>query len=118
MNAQLKAANNVDIALYHKATAYIQQHYMERKLTRQQIADALFVSVRTLYRAFEGKQLTISRAIQLARLHKARELLRNKPEESIEHVASELHFPDAQHFIECYTELFKVAPGAERKRPR
>src|SRR5690606_933342 len=79
LTAQLKVVNNADIALYHKAAAYIQEHYMERKLTRKQIADALFVSVRTLYRAFEGKQLTISGAIQLVRLHKARELLRNKP---------------------------------------
>lgn len=89
---------------------------MERKLTRQKIADALCVSVRTLYRAFEGKQVTISRAIQLARLHKAREWLRSGSDTSIEHLASELHFSDREHFIQCYTELFKVLPDAERNR--
>lgn len=116
LSAQLKAVDNADIALYHKAATYIQEHYMERKLTRQKIADALYVSVRTLYRAFEAKQLTISRAIQLVRLHKARERLRRNDEESIDHLASELHFSDTPHFVQCYTELFKVAPDAERKR--
>lgn len=116
LSAQLKAVDNADIALYHKAATYIQEHYMERKLTRQKIADALYVSVRTLYRAFEAKQLTISRAIQLVRLHKARERLRRNDEASIDHLASELHFSDTPHFVQCYTELFKVAPDAERKR--
>jgi len=116
LSAQLKAIDNADIALYHKAATYIQQHYMERKLTRQKIADALCVSIRTLYRAFEAKQLTISRAIQLVRLHKARERLRRNDEESIDHLASELHFSDTPYFIECYMELFKISPDAERKR--
>lgn len=116
LSAQLKAVDNADIALYHKAAAYILQHYTERKLTRQKIADALCVSIRTLTRAFEGKQVTCSKAIQLARLHKARERLRRNDGESVEHLASELHFSDTQHFIECYTELFKVSPDAERKR--
>ena len=88
---------------------------MERKLTRQKIADALFVSVRTLTRAFEGKQVTISRAIQLARLHKARERLRGS-DDAIEQLASELHFSDTQYFIQWYTELFKLAPDADRNR--
>src|SRR5690606_27081670 len=110
LGAQLKAANNADIALYHKATAHIQQHYMERKLTRQQIADALYISIRTLTRAFGDKQVTISGAIQLARLHIARERLRTDCDTSIEHLASELHFSDAQYFIECYTKLFKITP--------
>lgn len=90
---------------------------MERKLTRQQIADALYISVRTLTRAFEGKQATTSKAILLARLHRARERLRSG-DGPIEHLASELHFSDTQQFIECYTELFKVTPDADRKRRR
>lgn len=117
LNAQLKAVSSADIALYHKAAAYIQQHYRERKLTRQKIADALCVSVRTLTRAFEGKQVTIGRAIQLARLHKAREWFRSG-DDPIEQVASELHFSDTQQFIDCYTELFMVSPDADRRRRR
>ncbi|MGV3763240.1 helix-turn-helix domain-containing protein [Parapedobacter sp.] len=116
LSAQLKAVDNADIALYHKAATYIQQHYMERKLTRQRIADALCVSIRTLTRAFEGKQVTCSKAIQLARLHKARERLRCNDAESIDNLASELHFSDTPYFIECYTALFKISPEAERKR--
>ena len=118
LSAQLKTLNNADIALYHKAAAYIQEHYMERKLTRQKIADALCVSTRTLYRAFEGKQVTISRAIQLARLHKARERIRGNDDTPIEQLASELHFSDTQQFIQGYTELFKVSPGEDRGKRR
>jgi len=116
LGAQLKAVNNADIALYHKAASYILEHYMERKLTRQEIADALCVSIRTLTRAFEGKQVTISRAIQLARLHKARERLRSNGDEPIDLLASDLHFSDTQYFVQCYTALFKITPDAERKR--
>lgn len=116
LSAQLKAVNNADIALYHKASAYIREHYKERKLTRQKIADALCVSVRTLTRAFEGKRVTISGAIQLARLHKARERLRMDSDDAIDDVASELHFSDTQQFVQCYTELFKVTPDADRNR--
>src|SRR3546814_123086 len=116
LSTQLKAVDNADIALYHKAATYIQQHYMERKLTRQKIADALCVSIRTLTRAFDGKQVTCSKAIQLVRLHKARERLRAGGDTPIEHLASELHFSDRQQFIQCYTELFKVSPDADRSR--
>ena len=115
LQAYTKAASHTDIALYHKAAAYIQQHYGERKLTRQKIADALCVSIRTLTRAFEGKNITISRAIQLARLYKAREWLRGG-DDSVEQVATALHFADISQFIRVYTALFKVSPDAERRR--
>lgn len=115
-DAHIKAADNADIALYHKATAYIQEHYMERKLTRHQMADALCVSVRTLTRAFEGKRIKISRAIQLARLHKAREQLRRKADDSVADLASALHFADEQQFIQSYAEQFGITPEEERMK--
>lgn len=118
LDAHMKAADSTDIALYHKAAAYIQQHYMERKLTRQQIADALCVSIRTLTRAFEGRQVKISKAIQMARLHKARAQLRKKTDDTIEDLACTLHFADTQQFIQCYTELFKISPEEDRGRRR
>ena len=94
LETHVKATDSADIALYRKALVYIQTHYLERKLTRQQIADALCVSTRTLYRAFEGQQVTIRKAIELARLHKAREWLRADQDIPIDHVAAELHFAD------------------------
>ena len=75
------------------------------------------VSVRTLTRAFEGKNLTLTRAIQLTRLHKAREWLRGG-DEPMEQVAAELHFTDVSQFIEVYTALFKISPDAERKQKK
>ena len=118
LGSRMKAVDNSDIALYHKAAAYIQAHYMERKLTRKQIADALCVSVRTLTRAFEDRQVKISRAIQMARLHDARERLRTDINGTVETIASTLHFADSQQFEQCYKELFKISPEKERSRRR
>lgn len=115
LEAHVKAVSSADIALYHKAAAYIQQHYHERKLTRQKIADALCVSIRTLTRAFEGKKVTISGAVQLARLHKARERIRSG-DDTIEQVATELHFAGVSQFVQSYMELFKISPDAEWKK--
>ena len=118
LSTLVTTTDNADVALYRKALVYIQTHYQERKLTRQQIADALCVSTRTLYRAFEGQPVTIRKAIELARLHKAREWLRTDKDTPIDHVATELHFPDTTEFIRSYTELFKKTPEVDRKRHR
>ena len=118
LSEHLKTRTNADIALYHKAVTYILEHCTERKLTRQQIADELCVSVRTLTRAFGQKKMTTSRAILLGRLHKAREWLRADKEVSIDHVASELHFAATVRFVQDYTALFKKTPEADRKKGR
>lgn len=118
IDAHRNVAANADIALYHKAVAYIQVHYTERKLTRRQIADALCVSVRTLTRAFEGRRVKISGAIQLARLHKAREQLRQNPAVTIADLASSLHFADERQFNQSYADQFGITPEQERRRRR
>src|SRR5690606_13893727 len=114
----IKSKTNADIALYHKAVAYILEHCTERKLTRQQIADELCVSIRTLTRAFGEKNMTTSRAILLGRLHKAREWLRADKELSIDDAAARLHFADTERFIREYTAVFRTEPEADRKRRR
>ena len=116
LRENLKAAASADIALYHKAVDYIVAHCTERKLTRQKIADALFVSVRTLTRAFGERNTTTGKAILLIRLHKAREWLRTDKAATIEQVAAEFHFANTDEFIRQYKELFNKTPEADRKR--
>ncbi|MGV3763647.1 helix-turn-helix domain-containing protein [Parapedobacter sp.] len=108
------------ILLYHRAVAYIQRHYMDEGLNRETVAAACNCSVRQLTRAFEGRSVTLNTAIRTLRLHKARELLRKKPEQSIEEIAVSLHFTDAKHLANQYRKQFHRSPREERKaiRPR
>ncbi len=103
------------IQLYHRAISYITEHYMRADLNRVTIAEALHCSTRSLSRAFEGRTPNLNSSILLIRLHKARELLKQKPELSVEYIASMLHFPHAQHFTNRYKKHFHRTPREERK---
>jgi len=104
--------------LLHRAYAYILEHYMEPDLDRNRIAAALGCSTRSLSRAFEGGGLKLHGCIRVLRLHKGRELLRKKPNLTIEKIADRLHFSSARHFATRYKELFQLSPSDERKMIR
>ncbi|MFB2120751.1 helix-turn-helix domain-containing protein [Parapedobacter sp. 2B3] len=101
--------------LYHQVVAYIQRHYMDEGLNRETVAAECNCSVRQLNRAFEGRSVTFNTAIRTLRLHKARELLRKKPELSVEEVAVILQFPNGKHFATQYRKQFHRSPREERK---
>lgn len=103
------------ILLYHQAITYIQQHYMDESLNRDQVAAACNCSIRKLSRAFEGRTVTLNSAIRILRLHKARELLRKSPELSVEDIAAMLYFTDGKHFSNQYKKQFHRSPREERK---
>lgn len=103
------------IVLHHQAISYITEHYMDADLNRVTIANALHCSTRSLSRAFEGRTPSLNSSIILIRLHKARELLKQKPELSVEYIAGMLHFPHAQHFANQYKKHFHRTPREERK---
>ncbi|MEC3881846.1 helix-turn-helix domain-containing protein [Parapedobacter sp. 10938] len=103
------------ILLYHRAVAHIQQHYMDEGLNRETVATECNCSVRQLTRAFEGRSVTFNAAVRTLRLHKARELLRKKPDRSIEEIATSLHFTDAKHLANQYRKQFHRSPREERK---
>src|SRR5690606_22060571 len=84
--------------LLHRACTYILAHYMEPDLDRNRIATALGCSTRSLSRAFEGGGIKLHGYIRVLRLHKGRELLRRKPNLTIEKIANRLHFSSARHF--------------------
>lgn len=64
---------------------------------------------RTLTRAFEQKNVTISEMIQLVRLDKARDWIR-EGDKSIDFIASVLYFETTQQFEAAYYVLYKVLP--------
>jgi len=103
------------IQLYHRALAYIKEHYLDAELSQENIAAALNCSSRSLYRVFEGKSLSINATIMGIRLQKGRELLVNEPALSIERIALLLHFSSAKHFSNQYKSRFHRSPREERK---
>ncbi|SEL95978.1 Helix-turn-helix domain-containing protein [bacterium A37T11] len=109
-----KSTNLQQVALYHRAVEYIRKHYMDAGLSRDGIAEALYVSVRTLTRAFEGKSNNVISTIRMVRLHRARELLRGT-DMTLEDIAFELHFADAKHLSKMYQKLFGRSPANDRR---
>src|SRR5690606_13617375 len=103
------------IQLYHQAINYITDNYMDAELNRLTISAALNCSTRSLSRAFEGRSINLNSSIMMMRLHKSRELLRDRPELTIEHIAGMLHFPNAKHFATQYKKCFHRTPREERK---
>ncbi|WP_140937443.1 helix-turn-helix domain-containing protein [Sphingobacterium lumbrici] len=111
---KVRALQKEDLALYHQATLYIRDNYMDKDINRDKIAEVLNVSVRNLYRAFEGKDTNIKNAIQIIRLHKARELLRDT-KMTVDGIAFRLHFSTAKYFYRQYMQLFGHSPSKERE---
>ena len=104
------------IQLYHRAINYVTEHYMRADLNRVTIAEALHCSTRSLSRAFEGRTTSLNSSIILIRLYRARDLLKQKPEHSVEYIASMLHFHNTKHFATQYKKQFHRTPREERKK--
>ena len=96
------------LSIYHRALEYIREH-AEEKITRQQIADALCISTRTLNRAFEGRPFKIAEYIQQVKLNKAREILFTETK-SVDTVAGQLHYTDRYHFSKVFKKHLVHTP--------
>lgn len=103
------------IVLHHQAISYITENYMDEQLNLEKVAAACHSSVRNLQRAFEGRSNSFKSSINLIRLYKSRELLRDRPELTVEHIAGMLFFSDAKHFSTQYKKCFHRTPREERK---
>src|SRR5690606_16690273 len=85
-------------------------------LNRVTIAEALHCSTRSLSRAFEGRTTSLNSSIILIRLYRARDLLKQKTEHSVEYIASMLHIHNTKHFGTQYKKQFHRTPREERKK--
>ena len=103
------------IFLYHQAMTYIKQHFIDEGLNQETVAEACHCSIRKLYRAFEGRAVSLSTAIRKLRLYQAKEWLNTEPQLSVEEIAFRLHFTDAKHLSNQYRKLFHRSPREERK---
>ena len=100
--------------LYHRAIAYVREHYLDADLNRMTISEALHCSTRNLSRAFEGRASTLNSTILLTRLYKGRELLRSQPDLTVDEIALRLHFPNAKYFATRYKMCFHCTPREEK----
>jgi AraC-like DNA-binding protein len=78
------------------------------------IADALGVSVRTLYRAFSRQaNSSVMGYVRERRLERARAEL-TSTRLTVSEIAARWHFADSSHFVKAYKKRFGETPSAGR----
>ena len=92
----------------------ISQQYRDPELCPTQVAAALGISVRSLYKAFEGTPTTFAGALLKQRLDAARVLLGTDGVRgrSIADIAYAVGFADLSHFNRRFKRHFQVTPRA------
>lgn len=95
---------------YYAAIEYVRNNFTSN-ITRETVADALGMSVRTLQRAFEGRAVKLAEFIFSLRMNRAKELLLTE-DWGVKDVSTELHFPDVKYFSKEFKKLFAKPPSA------
>ncbi|MEV6481043.1 helix-turn-helix transcriptional regulator [Streptomyces sp. NPDC051576] len=107
----------VTSTLLAAAKEYIEGRLLhDADLNPRDIADALHVSVRTLYRVFDQEATSSVMAyVRARRLERARtELLATRL--TMSELAARWHFADGSHFVKAYRKRFGETPSASRRR--
>ena len=101
---------NVDSLVRH-----IDAHLDDSALCPRQLAVALGVSLRALYRITSAAGLTPAGLIWTRRLQLARQRLASEQQESITSIAFQSGFKDSGHFSRAFRRVFGASPSAMRK---
>lgn len=112
-----RSLHKEDIVIYHEAIDYIAENYMDEDINRDTIAESLGITPRKLYRALQGRNTNIHKAIQTIRLYKGREMLQ-ETDMSVDGIAFQLNFSTAKYFYRQYVQLFGHSPSKEREMYR
>ncbi|XPP25819.1 MAG: helix-turn-helix domain-containing protein [Leucobacter sp.] len=102
--------------LFRRATTYIEDRLGDSELSPQRVAEALFVSTRSLQQAFVASGAGVAGLIRERRLERAAQDL-GDPEQahvSIGDIALRWGFASASHFAELVRRRFGVSPSALR----
>lgn len=99
-----------------KITEYLEEHYRE-KISLDQIAANMYLSSYYISKLFKSEtgDTPINYLISL-RMEKARELLDEMPERSIQSVAAEVGYEDAYHFSKLFKKYYGISPLYYRAR--
>lgn len=97
---------------------YIDAHLGVPELSPQAVADAHFVSVRSLYKLFDDSGTTVAAWIRRRRLERAREDLLDprRSHESVGTIATRWGLPDPAHFSRLFRAAYGVSPSVARER--
>lgn len=101
--------------MVEKITDFFEEHYAE-KISLDQIAGNMYLSpfyVSKIFKAETG-DTPIHFLIEI-RLEKAKELLVNEQDLSIQEVAARVGYEDAYHFSKLFKKKFGMAPSAVRR---
>lgn len=102
-------------ALVKQALAYLHQNY-EKKISRQEIANAVGVSKAYLNRIFkEELNLSPIACIQRFRIQRAKELLINT-NDTITSIAAQVGYDDSAYFTRVFRKLEKLSPHKYRQQ--
>lgn len=103
--------------LYGSMLRYIETHIDDPDLTPQQIAQAFFVSTRTLHRLFARFGETVATTIRVRRLESCRQamLLPHNARRSLTDIAAQFGFADLAVFSRAFTAMYKVSPSRYRE---
>ena len=95
---------------------YIDTNLCNPMLSNTNIAEAMGISLRSLYKLFENGEETIHALVLRRRLEKARELLHDPAYagHNIEQIAYSTGFSNAPHFSRAFKRHFGVNPSADR----
>lgn len=96
---------------------YIEDHYSE-KISLDQIAENMYLSPFYISRIFKGETgNTPIRHLINIRLEKAKRLLENGYQGSIQEVAALVGYDDAYHFSKLFKKKYGISPSQVRKNP-
>lgn len=107
---------NIERDLYSKAMNFISRYLQDPELSLEKIAQAHYVSTRTLSRAFARNQKTVMSVIWNERLLASRAALKSGRINSVSEVALEYGFTDFSHFSHAFKKAFGITPRDDFKK--
>jgi AraC family transcriptional activator of tynA and feaB len=104
---------------FRRALRAIDEHLHDPDLSSVKLAGMLNMSLRTLHRLFQQRDLTVTGQILARRLdHCYRQLQSQRHRDrTITDIAFDCGFSDLSHFSRSFRRRFGVTPGAVRSRP-
>lgn len=110
-----QVVDEVPAALVRAAMEWIDGRLLDRDLNPRAVADFLFVSPRSLHRAFASEDASVMGYVRGRRLDRARSDLAATAL-TVSEIAARWHFADGSHFIKAYKKRFGELPGSTRQR--
>ncbi|OLL20627.1 MULTISPECIES: AraC-like ligand-binding domain-containing protein [unclassified Rhodococcus (in: high G+C Gram-positive bacteria)] len=104
--------------LFARALQFIELHLEDPDLGPHFIAQAFFVSVRTLHRLFAKHGETVANRIRTRRLESCRRAMTSSPDRTLTDIATQFGFLDLAGFSRAFATAYGVSPSRYRNLRR